>query len=168
MKILYTIIFLTVFTVTSFAQNTCNCCTPEHNQFDFWKGSWVVKNPSGTTVGHNKIFKIEANCVLSEEWKSTSGGTGRSYNYYNPKDNTWNQLWLDSSGTILKLKGKLIDGIMILKSDLLPNKNNTLYYNKISWKPNKDGTVTQTWETYNEKNILIATLFKGIYHKTPH
>lgn len=38
-------------------------------------------------------------------------------------------------------------------------------YNQISCTKNNDGTITQHWEIYNEKNIKIADAFLGNYKK---
>jgi hypothetical protein len=44
------------------AQNiSCNCCSQEQSQFDFWVGSWLVTNPDGSKVGENSIEKLQNN-----------------------------------------------------------------------------------------------------------
>ena len=90
-----------------YSQTTpCACCTEKHQQFDFWVGEWVVFDTTGTKVGENTIEKLENDCILSEYWRGASGSTGRSYNYYNALDDTWNQTWIDNNGGSLVLKGK--------------------------------------------------------------
>ena len=102
------LIFCLLFFIPLFASsqsNNCACCTPEHSQFDFWIGEWDVYSDKGEKLGENFIEKLEDNCIVSENWKSVKAGTGKSYNYFDPSDNTWNQLWISNTGTILKLKG---------------------------------------------------------------
>jgi hypothetical protein len=53
---------------------------------------------------------------------------------------------------------------MVLKSNLVKSPKGN-YYNQISWKKNKDGSVTQQWDIFNEKGEKTANAFKGIYKK---
>lgn len=39
------------------------------------------------------------------------------------------------------------------------------FYNQVTWSPNKDGSVTQLWETYKPDGSLIKEAFRGIYKK---
>lgn len=146
------------------AQESCNCCTSSHQQFDFWIGQWTVKNKSGQVVGTNQISKAEDGCILQEKWTGAQGGTGSSMNYFDRTDSTWNQLWVDNKGNVLQLKGKFLNGKMILKSELIDGKNGR-YFNQISWNLNQDGTVTQHWELYNDKGVKIRTAFLGTYFR---
>lgn len=145
--------------------SNCPCCTTTLQQFDFWVGDWMVYDTTGNKVGENSISKIENNCALVEHWKGAQGGTGTSMNYYDKTDKTWNQLWIDSKGSILKLKGQLKAGKMVLRSELQKGQKIDWYYNQITWTPNKDGSVSQLWEVYNKQDQLLNTLFLGIYKK---
>lgn len=159
------LLFLVFTTINIVAQTGCACCEEAHSQFDFWVGDWVVKDTTGTVVGKNLISKIEGDCVVQEVWQGSSGTTGRSMNYFNKSDNTWNQLWLDNGGNQLKLKGQFALGKMILRSEMVQSSDAN-YYNQITWSKNEDGTVTQLWEVFDEANKPLKTLFKGIYHRT--
>jgi hypothetical protein len=119
----------------------------------------------GNKVGENQISKIEDNCIVLEHWKGAKGGTGTSMNYYDNSDSTWNQLWVDNKGSILKLKGRFTSGQMVLKSDMIKGQKVDYYYNQITWSQNEDGTVTQLWEIYDNTDKLLKMLFKGIYNK---
>ena len=113
------IIILAFFAITGAikAQTNCACCNETQKQFDFWVGEWIVLDSLGNKVGENQISKIEENCIVLEHWTGAKGGTGTSHNYYNKTDSTWNQLWIDNKGNVLKLKGQLESGKMVLKSD---------------------------------------------------
>lgn len=167
MKITHVVFFVFIILLTSLAQQAkskpCKCCSIEHNQFDFWVGNWAVYDTLNNLVGTNKILKNYDNCLLQENWVSKGKNKGTSYNYYNPSDSTWNQLWIDNQGTILKLKGSFEHGKMILKSDLQRGKKVDWYYNRISWQLLDNGNVVQTWDILSKNNSLIANLFKGIY-----
>lgn len=147
------------------AQSPCACCTPPHRQFDFWLGEWMVFDTAGKKLGENSIVKLEDQCILSEHWRGNGGGTGRSFNYYDPSDSTWNQLWLDKQGTILKLKGKAATDAMILISDWVEGQGGGKYYNRITWKKNEDGSVLQLWEIMSPLDVVLSVAFKGIYRR---
>ena len=149
----------------SFSQNSdCACCTPEYAQFDFWVGDWEVFNENGDKVGENLVEKLEDNCILNENWTGAKGGSGKSYNYYDPSDETWNQLWISNSGNILKLKGTASQDKMTLKSELTQGKKGE-FYNQITWIKNDDESVTQLWEIYDPQGNLLSEAFKGVYRK---
>lgn len=162
-NLLFAFLFISFIHVS--AQDSCACCRATYQQFDFWIGDWNVYDTLGTKVGENTIEKLVNNCVLSEYWRGESGSTGRSYNYYNRQDSTWNQVWIDQSGGNLVLKGKLVSGTMILQSDLIPGQRIDWYRNRITWTPNDDGSVTQLWEILNKEQKVINQVFKGIYKK---
>lgn len=147
------------------AQSDCACCTPQHQQFDFWIGEWIVYDTAGTKVGENLITKLEDNCVISEQWRGASGLTGRSYNYFHPADSSWNQLWLDNQGSNLLLKGRAAPNKMILQSELTKGQQIDWYRNRITWTKNADGTVTQLWEILDKEGKLLSVAFKGIYRR---
>jgi len=164
MKSLYILLFSTL---TSFGQDTipCKCCTPEHQQFDFWIGDWNVYDTAATLIGINTILKLQEGCTLQENWAAQM--TGTSYNYYNKTDSTWNQVWVDNQGGSLVLKGNYINGSMVLKGELQPEKNVDFYYNQITWTPNPDGSVTQKWDVFDKNGTLLTNAFLGNYVLKP-
>lgn len=159
------LIILTISHINIFAQSDCACCTDNHNQFDFWVGDWNVYDTTGKLIGENLIVKLEDNCLVNEHWKGSAGTTGRSYNYYDSSDSTWNQLWIDNNGGILKLKGKASLNSMVLQSDLQKGQKVDFHKNQITWTNNIDGTVTQKWDILDRNNSLLTTIFIGIYKK---
>ncbi|MBT8320006.1 MAG: hypothetical protein KJP01_07745, partial [Gramella sp.] len=123
-----------------------------------------VFNEQGEKVGENLVQKLEDNCIVNENWKSVKAGSGKSYNYYDPADTTWNQLWISNTGNILKLKGVASKDKMVLKSEIIKGEKGA-YYNKITWTKNPDNSVTQLWEILDPEENLLTTAFKGIYRK---
>jgi hypothetical protein len=92
--------------------------SPERRQFDFWLGDWEVTDKAGETVyGHNTISKREKGCYLYEEWRSASGGSGSSMNYYDPSNGKWHQLWIDAGFSIIQTAGGIEDGGYYRKLD---------------------------------------------------
>ena len=146
-------------------EKQCACCSESHSSFDFWVGDWIVYDVKGNVVGHNIVEKKYDNCVLQEKWISSGKSRGTSYNYYDKKDATWNQIWIDNSGFSLVLKGNYSNSKMILKSELI-NGEKGVYYNQITWTKNADGSVTQVWDIFDEKNKKTQEAFRGIYKKS--
>lgn len=162
------IVFLTL--ICSFLgmaqENRCPCCTEEYKAFDFWIGTWKVTNADGTEAGRNTIEKVEDNCVLKEHWISAGGKfTGTSINFYNRKMKHWEQLWVDNSGTHLKLSGNRKGNQMILSSDEFTHTDGQKYINRITWSLNDNGTVRQLWEVLQGDKV-VNTVFDGLYTKT--
>jgi hypothetical protein len=161
----FTLWLLLILNLSAIAQtqSNCVCCTVDHRSFDFWLGEWRVYDTLGNQLGKNTIVKAEKGCLITENWRGVTGGTGRSMNYFDPQDSTWNQLWISASGTILNLKGKSDANRMTLRSELLRGQNNQPYHHQISWSLNPDSTVTQHWVILDEAKKVTAEAFKGIY-----
>ncbi|MBK9109702.1 MAG: hypothetical protein IPM92_15335 [Saprospiraceae bacterium] len=109
------------------------------------------------------IQYIQDSCVILENWKSAQL-TGTSYNYYDPTEKTWNQLYLDNKGTILKLKGNFVMGKMILESETIKGKNYN-YKNKITWQVLENGAVSQKWDIVDADGKILSVAFDGIYKR---
>ena len=162
-------LFLLLFFIPHvfFAQNSsgdCNCCSEAQKAFDFWIGEWVVYNTQGKEVGTNNIVSLQDHCVLQENWVSPNS-TGSSFNYYDLKSASWNQIWMDNKGNPLVLKGGMKDGKMQMQDEYLEQSDGQKYCNRISWEPKKDGSVVQTWELLDETGKAVRVVFKGIYKK---
>lgn len=144
------------------------CSSPEHRQFDFWVGTWTVRDPQGTIVGTNRIEKILGGCGLREDWTSASGGHGTSLNLYDAAGKRWHQTWIDDGGMLLLLDGSWNDGRMILTgTQPSRRKPGTVVHSRITWTPNQDGTVTQLWEMRQEEDKEWKKVFEGIYTRQP-
>jgi hypothetical protein len=143
----------------------CSCCSEAHAAFDFWIGNWEVTLPDGSRAGENTIKKEQNGCLLKENWVSAKGGfTGTSTNYFNAGTGEWEQLWIDNSGTLLKLKGNRVRNQMILRSDPFVQKDGTPAIHQITWTANDDGSVRQIWEVLQEEK-MVSVLFDGLYKR---
>lgn len=145
-----------------------DCSAPQHRQFDFWLGEWRVE-ANDSLAGHNTIRSAERGCVLVENWRGappngeTPGSQGMSMNFYDRRHDRWEQLWVDGSGGVLRLKGGLDeDGNMVLSGQRQASDGSGPVYDRISWTPNDDGSVRQLWEnSRDDSNWQIV--FDGIY-----
>ena len=147
------------------APNTKPCSDKAYYQFDFWIGNWNVFNSEGKLIGENHIKSMPNACAIQENWTSTNGNSlGTSYSYYDISDKKWHQLWIDNKGFVLETNGSYKNNEMILTSEVVQNQKQP-YYNKIIWKKNNNGSVTQIWQYLSPDHKLIKEAFKGIYKR---
>ena len=85
---------------------------PEYKQFEFWVGDWDVQTPQGQRVGANRVERLEAGCVVMENWTGLQGGTGKSINFYDATTRKWRQTWVSSTGNVSEFQGEFKDGAM--------------------------------------------------------
>jgi hypothetical protein len=141
------------------------CEAPEYREFDFWLGHWQVFTPDNKLVGENMITRAHGGCVLQENYKSQSGFSGQSINMFDAGSQQWHQTWGDNSGTLLRLNGGIERGNMVL-SGTRYDKNSQIIQERITWTPNKDGTVRQLWETrIKSDQAQWQTTFDGLYKR---
>lgn len=164
-----TIVLFTAMTVVGarelIAQSGCPCCTEPYRQFDFWAGEWEVY-AKDTLAGINKIVVAQDSCVLIENWTSARMSySGTSFNYYDRTDSLWHQLWLDNQGSKLLLAGKIVDGIMEMRSDVQTSPSGNKSWHVIRWSRQNDGKVRQLWQSTSDGGVTWNTLFDGIYRK---
>ncbi len=138
-------------------------CTDEHfSDFDFWLGTWDVYT-GDTLAGRNVITKEEGGCLVLETWTSASGSTGQSYNYYDPAKDKWRQVWI-SRGIIIDYGGGLDDeGRMNLEGTITSNGDGQVAPFKGRWSPLEDGTIQQTFWTFDSETEEWNLWFDGNY-----
>lgn len=137
------------------------CDYPQADQFDFWQGEWAV-HAKGKEVGRNRISKIHGGCTLLEEYTTAPGGfEGKSFNYFDPSDEKWHQVWVDNSGTRLHLMGGYAEGQMVMTGTRLVKGKELA--DRISWYDNPEGTVRQVWEQSSDDGETWTTVFDGLY-----
>jgi hypothetical protein len=79
--------------------NAYPCMTdPKYREFDFWLGEWDVYLTSNLSVktGYNKIEMASEGCALVENWQSAGAHNGKSFNFFNPNSQKWEQYWMGS------------------------------------------------------------------------
>lgn len=134
------------------------CADPAHHEFDFWIGDWTVTE-HGKPAGTNRIDRLLEGCALLENWTGASGTRGHSLNFYDASRRLWQQTWIDSAGTALNLEGHFVAGQMTLSS-LKPGLKSA---DRITWTPNKDGSVRQLWEHTDDAGTSWTAAFDGVY-----
>lgn len=147
------------------AQLPPSCDADAYRQFDFWVGAWDVYDVQGQKVGENIISSEEGGCLLVERWTASSGGTGQSYNFYNPDTDEWRQVWV-ARGSIIDYTGGLgEDGSMNLEGTLTPRSGGRAQPFRGRWTPLEDGSVQQTFWLKNAETGAWDVWFDGNYRK---
>lgn len=139
--------------------------TGHARDFDFWVGEWDVYGPKGKLVGHSRIERILADCVIAEHWQGQGGSDGKSHNIYDAQARRWTQFWVDNGGNTLLLHGGLANGAMVLGGNNTDQKSGKAAIQRITWTPQPDGRVRQHWETSTDAGVTWTTAFDGWYQK---
>ena len=154
--------------VTSYAQEAQKeptaCESDSHySEFDFWLGNWDVY-VGEQKAGENIVTKEEGGCLVLEKWTDATGGTGQSYNFYNPKTQEWRQIWVSNYMTIDYVGGLTEDGSMELAGEItyFQNQKSSRFLGR--WTKQEDGTVRQYFEQFSDEKGEMVPIFTGIYH----
>jgi hypothetical protein len=135
--------------------------TPEYRQFDFWVGDWEVFGPSGRRLGTNKVVLLQDGCIVEENWASARGGTGQSFNFYNPVTKRWHQSYMDSGGENWMMDGEYKDGALRYEGFIYsPNSKVRVRMTFTNLGPDK---VRQTAETSADDGGTWTPVWDGTY-----
>jgi hypothetical protein len=139
-------------------QSSMPCADPTHRQFDFWVGDWDVFEVERPTVivAHARVELILDACVLHEVYEGVDGHKGESFSIYDVTRNTWHQSWVNDSGYLLTIEGRLGDKAMILEGiDHLPDgklrqvrgawSSNGLGAHEVAWRSTDGGVTWVPW-----------------------
>lgn len=140
------------------------CATPSHRAFDFWIGDWDVTTPDGKPAGTNRVESVLGGCALLEHWEGTGGGAGKSLTLFVAAEQQWNQTWIDAAGNRIVLTGGLDGPRMVLRNAWTTPKGVRMR-SELSWTPQPDGTVRQTWKQSQDDGGTYQTTFDGIYKR---
>jgi len=142
------------------------CEASPYTDFDFWIGDWEVRSADGTLQGYNAITREERGCLILENWTSVTGGTGQSYNYYDPGAEVWRQIWV-SEGAIIDYKGGLDgSGAMVLFGDISYRAGTTAPFMG-RWEVLEDGSIRQHFQEYDPQVGDWTEWFTGYYTRVP-
>jgi Protein of unknown function (DUF1579) len=96
------------------------CASDAHRALDFWVGEWDVVTRDGKPSGASRVERILDGCVIMENW-STVGRPymGKSFNTYNPSDQTWTQHWVDTTGASIVMTGAFEGKNLVYRRDLV-------------------------------------------------
>jgi hypothetical protein len=123
------------------------CDTPQHHQFDFWLGDWLVYDmATSKLVAFDHVEKQLNGCAviqrmtwLSDQFRRPELGyrlSGMSVNVV--RDGHWSTLWIDNTyGNGLIVEGGIQKDSMVMTTQA--PRNGT--YTRGVWTPNPDGSV---------------------------
>lgn len=135
-------------------------------EFDFWVGEWEVHSAGGQLAGTNVIEAAHKGCVLVENWQSATGGTGGSMNYLDHASGEWVQVWIDSGGGQIDIRGGLTEEGMLLAGQIHYAANGTTLPFRGLWTPLPDGRVRQLFQQSSDNGETWQTWFEGFYSRT--
>ena len=136
----------------------------KHHSFDFWVGEWDVSS-NGQPAGSNNIQPILGHCVIFEQWTSSSGSEGKSFNYYDPGYDHWRQIWISDSGTVIEFTGEARDGGIFYTAETVNPADGSTTHHKFEFTQNDDGSVRQFWATSTDNKETFNTIWDGHYEK---
>ena len=135
-----------------------------YRQFDFWLGEWDVF-VDGRRSGENTISREEGGCLVLERWTDVAGGTGQSYNFFNPATGQWRQVWVSDFMTIDYSGGLNAGGAMELRGRITYFGTERSFDFLGRWTALDDGTVEQYFEQYDPDRKEMVPIFTGIYRR---
>jgi hypothetical protein len=130
------------------SQSLGPCADPAHRQFDFWIGDWDVVEVEHPTVivARARVELILNGCVLHEVYEGTDGHRGESFSIYDVTRSIWHQSWVNDTGYLLTIEGRLQDKSMILEGvDHLPNGK--LRRVRGEWRADDQGAHELAWRS---------------------
>jgi hypothetical protein len=142
------------------------CTSAESRQLDFWVGRWNVA-PKATPkrkVATSLIEKLYSGCAIRENWMPFSGATGGSLSAFVPEGNSWQQIWVDSSGSWVTFTGGWNGDAMVLEG-VWPVPGHPQQRTRMSYRLLPDGGVEQSGVTSDDAGKSWQPGFDFIYSR---
>lgn len=141
------------------------CVSDErHHAFDFWIGEWNV-TANGRLAGTNSISAILKHCALFEQWVSATGGKGKSFNYYDPGEDHWRQIWISESGTFIEFTGEARDGGIFYTATTKNSADDSTTLHKFEFTQIDEDHVRQYWEISTDDGKTWQAIWDGHYER---
>lgn len=142
---------------------------PAYAELDFWVGEWDVF-VGDEKVGTNVIEKILAGCAIQESWTDAQGNEGKSLFYFNPREETWKQVWVTARATALggtkekTLIERLPGGAVRFQGALLTTDGRNIL-DRTTLTPLDDGSVRQHIEWSGDDGATWNSSFDAVYRR---
>ncbi|MBI4852721.1 MAG: tetratricopeptide repeat protein [Acidobacteria bacterium] len=136
----------------------------EARLFDFWVGEWDVKTQDGSLAGTNTIQRVVGDCALIENWTNSSGGTGKSFNFYNNQTKKWHQTWVDDKGNVINFSGEFKDNSMKFQAENTTSDGKKIL-RKLTFYPISSDQVRQLGEISSDNGNSWAIEYDLTYFR---
>ena len=103
--------------------------------------------------------------LFLKNWESVAGTFGKSFNFYDPGEDHWRQIWVDDTGGVIEFTGQVRDGVMYYTATTHDPSTKAATEHKLTFTPNVDGSVRQFWEQSSDNGETWTTAFDGHYAK---
>ena len=133
----------------------------QYKRLDFWLGAWDVYT-NGNKSADSFITKSEGGCTLHEDYRTQSGFFGRSFNYYDPKDSLYTQIWIDKFNSIIRFKEEQSREGFLIMGATSPSGNLVRMTYELD---TTNQSVTQTMEVSNDAGKTWTPNFVGEYRR---
>lgn len=140
---------------------------PRNREFDFWQGAWnVFQSGSDYQVGKSVIELKSGSCLILENWTATGGlDEGKSMNYFNTKNNKWEQVYMGISGVPQNYyNGEYRDGAMRFDGDGVTKTGGKMLFHLSYFNQSKD-QVRQLLEQSADEGKTWTTLYDFTYKR---
>jgi len=127
---------------------------PNRGDFAFAAGDWSVGTSS------DRMASLQAGCLIREQW-SAQGGSGVSYNFFDPFVNQWRQVWVSSQNFIDITGGLRPDGAMHLTGSIRGIQSTQTLPYRGTWTDVNSTIMTQLLE--QQTNGVWGNWFSGTY-----
>ena len=135
-----------------------------HHAFDFWIGEWTVTQ-NGQFAGTNNIQPILGHCTLFEKWESATGSLGKSFNYYDPGEDHWRQIWISDNGSFVEFTGKARDSGIFYTAETTNPADGVVTLHKFDFTQIENGIVRQLWQTSSDDGETWTIAWDGRYSR---
>ena len=138
------------------------CASGSFREFDFWAGEWDVHDAGGKLAGRNNVSIEERGCVVVERWHSANGGTGQSFNYYDPTAKRWKQRWA-GLGLLIEMDGGPQGEAMVLEGPMQYLGQNRTTLLRGTWTKLSDGRLHHQFVESDDGGKTWKPWFDGYY-----
>lgn len=137
--------------------------SPDRTLLRFWVGEWDVYDAAtGARAGENTFTLRNGDLFILEQWRDTQGGSGESFNYYDPAMGKWKQVWADANGVVEFVGTREGDGVLFEGERLVPGAAAPVL-NRMHVRPIGAGRVRQTGSLWDDKSQSWAPRYDLIY-----
>jgi len=143
------------------AENATPCCQDDrYRKLDFWLGEWEVYVGDQMTAV-SSITKGEGDCTLHENYRTRGGYTGRSFNYFDPQDSLYKQIWVDRNNVVSTYRElEARPGYLLLETyGAGPMIRMAYSYDR------EEDSITQTLEQSQDGGEHWQNVFTGVYRR---